>query len=167
MFIFSITSKNSLDEVIPIYQLIKEVKAADNKNDVPVILVGNKCDEEDNRQVKTGKLVNFAIAFSQLTEIYSYDCIPFANDNLIDYLSICSNHFSNSNSWSLHRTCARLCEQSVQKMWIHWNIRKNQSQRARSISGLCIYISLAFLWYQESFWIHEFDTLLVNRKENK
>jgi len=41
--------------VIPIYQLIKEVKAADNQNDVPVILVGNKCDEEDNRQVKTGK----------------------------------------------------------------------------------------------------------------
>lgn len=78
----SITSKNSLDEVIPIYHLIKEVKgkaiseiqlvllnratidcivdistflvATDSQQDVPVILVGNKCDEEENRQVKTG-----------------------------------------------------------------------------------------------------------------
>ncbi|KAI1307929.1 GTP-binding protein Di-Ras2 [Halotydeus destructor] len=53
MLVYSVTSKSSLDEVIPIYQLIKEVKATDNQQDVPVILVGNKCDEEDNRQVKT------------------------------------------------------------------------------------------------------------------
>ena len=50
MLVYSVTLRSSLDELIPIYKLIKEVKEGE---DVPMILVGTKCDEEENRKVKT------------------------------------------------------------------------------------------------------------------
>ena len=49
MLVYSVTLRSSLDELIPIYKLIKEVKG---NQDVPMILVGTKCDEEESRKVK-------------------------------------------------------------------------------------------------------------------
>jgi small GTP-binding protein len=49
MLVYSVTLRQSLDELIPIYKLIKEVK---DGHDVPMILVGNKCDEEEARKIK-------------------------------------------------------------------------------------------------------------------
>lgn len=45
----SVTSKQSLEELIPIYREIHEVKATDEH--LPMILVGNKCDEDNQREV--------------------------------------------------------------------------------------------------------------------
>jgi len=49
MLVYSITSKQSLEEVMPIYSLIKEVK--EDTPNIPIILVGNKCDEDATREV--------------------------------------------------------------------------------------------------------------------
>ncbi|KAH8382997.1 hypothetical protein KR009_006187 [Drosophila setifemur] len=44
ILVFSVCSKQSLEELRPIWALIKELKGADIPN-IPVMLVGNKCDE--------------------------------------------------------------------------------------------------------------------------
>ncbi|KAI2802536.1 GTP-binding protein Di-Ras1 [Blomia tropicalis] len=49
MLVFSVTSKQSLEELIPIYREILEVKGGEEN--LPMILVGNKCDEESAREV--------------------------------------------------------------------------------------------------------------------
>merc|ERR1712110_600553 len=41
---FSVSSKQSLTELKPIVELINEIKGS--KADIPIVLVGNKCDEE-------------------------------------------------------------------------------------------------------------------------
>uniref|UniRef100_A0A6G1S7U8 GTP-binding protein Di-Ras2 n=1 Tax=Aceria tosichella TaxID=561515 RepID=A0A6G1S7U8_9ACAR len=51
MLVYSITSRQSLDVLVPIYQQIQELKGADGTR-VPIMIVGNKCDEENNREVK-------------------------------------------------------------------------------------------------------------------
>lgn len=50
ILVYSITSRQSIDELRPIYDVICEVKGTD-VNDIPIMLVGNKCDEEQNREV--------------------------------------------------------------------------------------------------------------------
>ncbi|VDN59495.1 unnamed protein product [Dracunculus medinensis] len=47
---YSITSKQSLEELGPIILMLKEVKG-DAISDVPIMLVGNKKDEEQRREV--------------------------------------------------------------------------------------------------------------------
>lgn len=47
---YSITSKQSLEELKPILEMIKEVKG-DEIADSPIIVVGNKMDEDNHRQV--------------------------------------------------------------------------------------------------------------------
>ncbi|KAH8243136.1 GTP-binding protein Di-Ras2 [Drosophila kikkawai] len=44
IMVYSVCSKQSLEELRPIWALIKELKGADIPN-IPVMLVGNKCDE--------------------------------------------------------------------------------------------------------------------------
>ena len=44
ILIYSISSRSSFTELLPIYQDIKEIKGADLPN-VPMMLVGNKCDD--------------------------------------------------------------------------------------------------------------------------
>jgi DIRAS family GTP-binding Ras-like protein 2 len=51
MLVYSITSKQSLEELIPTYREIVEVKAGEEN--LPIMLVGNKCDEESTREVST------------------------------------------------------------------------------------------------------------------
>lgn len=59
ILVYSITSRPSLDELIPIYKDICQIKAAAGAaNGVqavlpPIILVGNKCDESAGRDVTT------------------------------------------------------------------------------------------------------------------
>ncbi|CAL1267380.1 unnamed protein product [Larinioides sclopetarius] len=50
ILVYSITSKQSLEELAPIYALIREVKAS-NLEGIPMMLVGNKNDEEESREV--------------------------------------------------------------------------------------------------------------------
>ncbi|KAM6167507.1 GTP-binding protein Di-Ras1 [Erethizon dorsatum] len=50
ILVFSVTSKQSLEELGPIYKLIVQIKGS--VEDVPVMLVGNKCDEAQ-REVDT------------------------------------------------------------------------------------------------------------------
>ncbi|XP_046805715.1 GTP-binding protein Di-Ras2 [Lucilia cuprina] len=46
ILVYSVCSKQSLEELKPIWNLIKELKGQDIVN-IPVMLVGNKCDESD------------------------------------------------------------------------------------------------------------------------
>ncbi|KAE8741272.1 hypothetical protein FOCC_FOCC013194 [Frankliniella occidentalis] len=50
ILVYSCTSKQSLEELRPIWEVIKEMKGAELPN-IPVMLVGNKCDETENREV--------------------------------------------------------------------------------------------------------------------
>lgn len=50
ILVYSITSRQSIDELRPIYDVITEVKGKELDN-IPIMLVGNKCDEENNREV--------------------------------------------------------------------------------------------------------------------
>ncbi|CAD7685841.1 unnamed protein product [Nyctereutes procyonoides] len=50
ILVYSITSKQSLEELGPIYKLIVQIKGS--VEDIPVMLVGNKCDETQ-REVDT------------------------------------------------------------------------------------------------------------------
>ncbi|VDP24152.1 unnamed protein product [Soboliphyme baturini] len=50
ILVYAITSKQSFDELSSYYDMIKEVKA-DDLADVPVMIVGNKLDEEEQREV--------------------------------------------------------------------------------------------------------------------
>lgn len=52
ILVYSITSRQSIDELRPIYDVILEVKGKE-VNNIPIMLVGNKCDEEKNREVHT------------------------------------------------------------------------------------------------------------------
>uniref|UniRef100_A0A915JWA8 GTP-binding protein Di-Ras2 n=1 Tax=Romanomermis culicivorax TaxID=13658 RepID=A0A915JWA8_ROMCU len=53
LLVYSITSKQSLEELGPIYEMILEVKNGQESpmSDVPIVLVGNKMDEDSHRQV--------------------------------------------------------------------------------------------------------------------
>ena len=52
IMVFSISSRQSLEELKPVLELINEVKGS--LEGFPVLLVGNKCDEESGkRQVST------------------------------------------------------------------------------------------------------------------
>lgn len=44
ILVYSVSSRQSLEELKPIWQTIKEIKGADLPN-IPVMLAGNKCDE--------------------------------------------------------------------------------------------------------------------------
>ncbi|KAF0308918.1 GTP-binding protein Di-Ras2 [Amphibalanus amphitrite] len=50
VLVFSVTSRQSLEELRPIFEVIREVKSG-SEEDIPVMLVGNKCDENENREV--------------------------------------------------------------------------------------------------------------------
>ncbi|XP_067135921.1 GTP-binding protein Di-Ras2 isoform X1 [Centruroides vittatus] len=50
ILVYSITSKQSLEEIKPIFQVIKEVKG--DIEGIPIMLVGNKCDETESREVE-------------------------------------------------------------------------------------------------------------------
>ncbi len=55
--VFAITSRSSFDEIVTFKEQILRVK---DKDRVPMVLVGNKCDLESERQVTTG---NFSRQF--------------------------------------------------------------------------------------------------------
>lgn len=48
LLVYSIDSRSSLDELTSFYEQIQRVKESDN---VPILIVGNKCDLENERQV--------------------------------------------------------------------------------------------------------------------
>jgi GTPase SAR1 family protein len=52
----SIASKQSLEELIPIYRQIIEVKAGEEN--IPILLVGNKCDDGLTREVSSDFVID-------------------------------------------------------------------------------------------------------------
>ncbi|XP_047739815.1 GTP-binding protein Di-Ras2 isoform X1 [Hyalella azteca] len=52
ILVYSVTSRQSLEELRPIRDVIVEMKGAELDN-IPVMLVGNKCDEAEAREVQT------------------------------------------------------------------------------------------------------------------
>ncbi|XP_037798792.1 GTP-binding protein Di-Ras2-like [Penaeus monodon] len=51
ILVYSITSRQSLEELRPIWEVIREIKG--NEMEFPIMLVGNKCDESDAREVQS------------------------------------------------------------------------------------------------------------------
>ncbi|XP_018321178.1 GTP-binding protein Di-Ras2 [Agrilus planipennis] len=55
ILVYSVSSRQSLEELRPIYDLIREIKGAELPN-IPIMLVGNKCDESaELREVTTSE----------------------------------------------------------------------------------------------------------------
>lgn len=61
LLVYSITSRNSFEEIASFREHILRVKDA---TDVPIVLVGNKCDLEDAREVNTEEGKNLARSFN-------------------------------------------------------------------------------------------------------
>ena len=57
MFVYSITSQSTFNDLADLYDQVCRVKDDD---DVPIVLVGNKCDLEDERVVGRDQGVNLA-----------------------------------------------------------------------------------------------------------
>ncbi|ODM95867.1 GTP-binding protein Di-Ras2, partial [Orchesella cincta] len=58
ILVYSVTSRQSLEELKPMWEMIRSIKG--DLTDIPVILVGNKCDEVENREVvQTSKMFGF------------------------------------------------------------------------------------------------------------
>ena len=55
ILVYSITSRQSLEELKPIFQEIKDIKGGDDIDGIPLMLVGNKNDETAAREVATEK----------------------------------------------------------------------------------------------------------------
>lgn len=53
ILVYAVTSSQSLEELRPIFEVIKEVKAGEDMEGIPIMLVGNKCDETEGREVQT------------------------------------------------------------------------------------------------------------------
>lgn len=53
ILVYSMCSKQSLEELKPIFQVIREIKGESEEGSVPIMLVGNKCDEVDSKEVPT------------------------------------------------------------------------------------------------------------------
>ncbi|XP_071552024.1 GTP-binding protein Di-Ras2-like [Panulirus ornatus] len=51
ILVYSITSRQSLEELRPIWEVIREIKG--NEVEFPIMLVGNKCDEGEAREVQS------------------------------------------------------------------------------------------------------------------
>nr|XP_056704569.1 GTP-binding protein Di-Ras2 [Euleptes europaea] len=51
ILVFSVTSRQSLEELKPIYEQICQIKG--DIDSIPIMLVGNKSDEDHNREVQT------------------------------------------------------------------------------------------------------------------
>ncbi|GFT72201.1 GTP-binding protein Di-Ras2 [Nephila pilipes] len=52
ILVYAVTSAQSLEELRPIFEVIKEVKGGDMEG-IPIMLVGNKCDETESRELQT------------------------------------------------------------------------------------------------------------------
>jgi len=61
IMVYAITSRSSFDEIASFREQILRVK---DKDKVPIILVGNKCDLETERQVTTGEGQDLAKSFA-------------------------------------------------------------------------------------------------------
>ncbi|KAK2722050.1 GTP-binding protein Di-Ras2-like [Artemia franciscana] len=53
ILVYSVTSRQSLEELKPIWQLISDIKVT--MENLPVMLVANKCDEMEAREVQTSE----------------------------------------------------------------------------------------------------------------
>jgi DIRAS family GTP-binding Ras-like protein 2 len=53
VLVYSITNKQSIEELKPIYKDILEIKGSDEIKNTPIILIGSKSDEISNRDVPT------------------------------------------------------------------------------------------------------------------
>jgi GTPase KRas protein len=66
LLVYSITSRQSFEEILTFQQQILRVK---DKDYFPIIVVGNKCDLEGERQVSKQGMHCFCIGFNILTVI--------------------------------------------------------------------------------------------------
>ncbi|GAB1221783.1 hypothetical protein ENUP19_0084G0032 [Entamoeba nuttalli] len=60
LLIYSITSKESFEQMKRIYEEIYRVKDVDKNEVLPIIMVGNKCDLENERQVMKEEGIEYA-----------------------------------------------------------------------------------------------------------
>ncbi|XP_012629261.1 GTP-binding protein Di-Ras2 [Microcebus murinus] len=61
ILVYSITSRQSLEELKPIYEQICEIKG--DVESIPIMLVGNKCDESPSREVQSSEAEALARAW--------------------------------------------------------------------------------------------------------
>lgn len=66
ILVYSVSSRQSLEELRPIWELIREIKGPD-LSQIPIMLVGNKCDESPElREVDPKQLSLLSLVFQQL-----------------------------------------------------------------------------------------------------
>jgi small GTP-binding protein len=96
IFVYSIDNKNSFEEIKNFVNKILSVKDIDSLENIPCLLIGNKCDLEDKREVK----VEDADKFVKENKIFSFletsakngknitECFHLISKRLIEITSI-------------------------------------------------------------------------------
>lgn len=73
ILVYSITNRQSLEELKAIYKDIAEIKGLNSAKTVPMMLVGNKCDESSSRDVPVALAERMALEWHcQHIEVYSF-----------------------------------------------------------------------------------------------
>lgn len=73
---YSVTDRRSYDEVLTYKKLINQVRCRD---DIPVILVANKCDLHEKRKVLYSNIICFVrtVIFEVVAHVIHSDYLPF------------------------------------------------------------------------------------------
>lgn len=72
LLVYSITSRQSFEEIVTFQQQILRVK---DKDYFPIIVVGNKCDLESERQVSTEGMLQAELR-ARLSSDGTHECAP-------------------------------------------------------------------------------------------
>lgn len=98
LLVFSITSMNSLHELTELRDMIVRIKDDEN---VPIVIVGNKSDLEDDRQVSRAKVFQLA---QQWGNAPYFETSARRRINVDDiFVNICRRIMENDRSRPLHR----------------------------------------------------------------
>jgi len=85
VLVYSITSQSSFNDL---HELVEQIFRIKDTNDVPLILVGNKFDLEDERVVSIDQGMNFAM---QLNNCSFLESSAKANMNVNEVRKLCAN----------------------------------------------------------------------------
>ncbi|GAB1224103.1 hypothetical protein ENUP19_0173G0005 [Entamoeba nuttalli] len=105
ILIYSITSKESFEEMKGIYEWIYRVKDKDENEVIPIIVVGNKCDLENERQVTKEEGIEYAdsikspfIESSAKTNENINQIFDIITRNVLEYKS-----YSEEENWKIEK----------------------------------------------------------------
>ncbi|VDO24487.1 unnamed protein product [Brugia timori] len=92
LLVFSVTDRNSFEEAIRLYKLILRVK---DRDEFPIILVGNKADLDSDRLVSIPSFISLLKITSNITNISRQEAEELARRLRVPYVECSAKHRMN------------------------------------------------------------------------